>query len=197
MKEIQLLIDVGKELHARDWVPATGGNLSVRVDGGNILITRSGAHKGHLTFEDFLLLDIDGRILEGHGKPSAETLLHLMLYRGFPHVKCVLHVHSMSSTLISKLFDTQVVLDGYELLKAFDGINTHETRLIVPIFENSQDMQELYNLIHPSLREDMHAFILKAHGVYTWAKSVERALINLEALDFLFNCELKLLGVRA
>ena len=196
MKEVQLLIDAGKELHRRGWVPATGGNLSMRLEDGRVLITRSGAHKGHLTFEDFLYVDLKGNVLEGSGRPSAETLLHLMVYRRYPYVNAVLHVHSMSSTLISKLYDREVVLEGYELLKAFEGVKTHETRLVVPVFENSQDMENLYKLIYPSLMEDTHAFILRAHGIYTWAKSLERALINLEALDFLFECELKLMGVK-
>jgi len=188
------LIDIGKELHRRNWVPATGGNMSVKLEDGRFLITRSGSHKGYMTSEDFLVIDIYGNVLEGKGKPSAETLLHIMIYNAYPWAKAIMHVHSLFSTLISRLLDKEVVLENYELLKAFEGINTHQTVLRVPIFENSQDMHQLYNLIYPQLTQDMRAFILRSHGVYTWASSIERAYINLEALDFLFECELKLIG---
>ncbi len=188
------MIDIGKELHRRNWVPATGGNMSVKLEDGRFLITRSGSHKGYMTSEDFLVIDIYGNVLEGKGKPSAETLLHIMIYNAYPWAKAIMHVHSLFSTLISRLLDKEVVLENYELLKAFEGINTHQTVLRVPIFENSQDMHQLYNLIYPQLTQDMRAFILRSHGVYTWASSIERAYINLEALDFLFECELKLIG---
>ncbi len=194
MREKNLLIEIGKELHKRNWVPATGGNLSVRLSENSILITKSGVHKGYMTSEDFLVVDFDGNVMEGKDKPSAETLLHIMLYKAYPWAKCVLHVHSLNSTVISRVFEKEVVLENYELLKAFEGINTHQAFLRIPIFDNSQNMYELYNLIYPHLTEDLRALILRSHGIYTWASSIERAYINLEAIDFLLECELKLSG---
>ncbi len=193
--EISELINIGRELHLRGWLPATGGNLSARLKEELICITASGSHKGHLTMEDFVFVDLRGNVLEGRGKPSAETELHLLVYRLFPEVRSVLHVHSLNSTLISRLSGDKVVLEGYELLKAFNGIRTHQTTLEVPVLENSQDMRELSKKVEEALREGpgTYGFLLRSHGLYTWGGSIREAYIRLEAFDFLFECELKLL----
>jgi len=193
-REISELIEIGRLLHSRGWLPASGGNLSVRLEDERVLITASGSHKGHLTREDFVVVNLKGEILEGSKKPSAETELHLLVYRLFPQVKSVLHVHSMNSTLISRLTREDIRLEGYELLKAFEGIKTHETSISVPVFENSQDMEELSKRIEKKLREEkVYGFLLRSHGLYTWGKSIREAYIRLEAFEFLFECELRLM----
>ncbi|MCS7195800.1 MAG: methylthioribulose 1-phosphate dehydratase [Aquificaceae bacterium] len=192
--EISELIDIGRSLHSRGWLPASGGNLSARVGKDLVLITASGSHKGHLTREDFVVVDLHGNKVEGSKKPSAETLLHLLVYRNFPEVNSVLHVHSVNSTLISRLSKENVNLKDYELLKAFEGINTHETSIQVPVFENSQDMKELSRRIEERLREGrFYGFLLRSHGLYAWGKSIREAYIRLEAFEFLFECELRLI----
>lgn len=170
--KISELIEVGRLLHSRGWLPASGGNLSAKVEENRILITASGAHKGHLTGEDFVVVDLEGKLLQGSKKPSAETLLHLMIYRNFSEVECVLHVHSVNSTLLSRLVDGYVKLENYELLKAFDHIKTHETCTEVPVFENSQDIKELSQRVEQSLKgKNVYGFLLKSHGLYTWARA--------------------------
>lgn len=192
--EISELIEIGRALHARGWLPASGGNLSARLDNTRVLITASGSHKGHLTREDFVVVNLEGELLEGSKKPSAETLLHLAVYRTFPEVKCVLHVHSVNSTLISRVSKGDIWLEGYELLKAFEGIKTHKASICVPVFENSQDMEELSRLVEDRLKDGkFYGFLLESHGLYTWGKSIREAYIRLEAFEFLFECELKLL----
>lgn len=191
--EISELIEIGRILHSRGWLPASGGNLSVRLEDGTVLITTSGSHKGHLTREDFVNVDLDGRVIGSAKKPSAETLLHLLVYRIFPEVRSVLHVHSLNSTLISRISPGNVTLEGYELLKAFDGISTHNTSTVVPVFDNSQDMIELSHSVEKRLMaEPAYGFLLKSHGLYTWGRSIREAYIRLEAFEFLFECELRL-----
>ncbi len=186
------LIEIGQELHQRGWLPATAGNISARVE-DKIAISASGTHKGYLKKDDFVILDLDGNKIEGMGKPSAETLLHLEVYKHYPWVKSVLHVHSVNSTIISKVFN-KIELKDYELLKAFDNINTHEAKMNVPILENSQDMKTLSDILEGYLKsyENLQGFLLKAHGLYTWGKSIKEAFYKVEAFDFLFECELKL-----
>ncbi len=192
--EISELIEIGRLLHSRGWLPASGGNLSVRLQEDKVLITASGSHKGHLTREDFVVVSLEGGLLEGSKKPSAETLLHLVVYRTFPQVKSVLHVHSINSTLLSRLAEGDIELAGYELLKAFEGIRTHETSISVPVFENSQDMKELSQKVENRLKGgNFYGFLLRSHGLYTWGSSIREAYIRLEAFEFLFECELRLL----
>lgn len=195
--KVSELIEVGRLLHSRGWLPASGGNLSARLDDGRVLITASGSHKGHLTREDFVVLSLRGEVMEGSKKPSAETLLHLLVYRALPEVNAVLHVHSVNSTLISRVSGGDIWLEGYELLKAFDGIETHTAKLCVPVFENSQNMEELSGVIEKRFGDGgFYGFLLKSHGLYTWGRSIREAYIRLEAFEFLFECELKLILAR-
>ena len=191
------LIEAGRYLHNRNWVPATSGNFSARLSDGRIAITVSGRHKGYLTPEDIMLVDVSGTPLDGK-KPSAETGLHTALYRRFSDVNAVLHPHTISSVLASRLFQDQVVLEDHELLKVLRGIETHETRLNVPIFPNDQDIGRLATEVDEYLQEhgNSYGYIIAGHGFYTWGESVTEALRHLEALDFLFDLEIRLYGAK-
>jgi methylthioribulose-1-phosphate dehydratase len=178
-------------------VPATSGNFSARLGDGTIAITVSGKHKGHLQRDDIMLIDANGQALDGK-KPSAETLLHTSLYRRYPEINAVLHPHSINATLAARLFKTEVVLEDYELLKALSGIQTHQTRVTIPIFANDQNIPRLASAVEDYLERhgDIHAYIIAGHGFYTWGASVAQALRHLEALEFLFDCEIRLYGVK-
>ena len=192
------LIEAGRFIDSKGWVPATSGNFSARLANGNIAITVSGKHKGRLQIDDIMVIDADGLSLDDR-RPSAETLLHTSLYKRFPEAQAVLHPHPLHATLVSRLFGAEIALKDYELLKAFAGITTHESRLIVPIFPNDQDISRLAGVVgsYWDTHADCPAYIIAGHGIYTWGATVEQALCYLEALDFLFACELRLLGVKS
>jgi methylthioribulose-1-phosphate dehydratase len=191
------LIDAGRFIDSNGWVPATSGNFSARLPDGNIAITVSGKHKGHLQLEDIMLIDADANALDGK-KPSAETALHTSIYKRFSAAQAVLHPHSMSSTLVSRLFKHELVLENYELLKAFAGIDTHESRIVIPIFANDQNIPRLAQQVDDYFEKHtgVYGYIIAGHGLYTWGSSVAETLRYLEALDFLFTCELRLHGVK-
>ncbi|BBL60574.1 methylthioribulose 1-phosphate dehydratase [Methylomonas koyamae] len=191
------LIAAGRFIDSKGWVPATSGNFSARLADGNIAITVSGRHKGRLQTDDIMLIDPQGRSLDGK-KPSAETLLHTSIYRRYPDVQAVLHPHSVNATLTARLFQNEIVLEDYELLKALPGIDTHESRIVVPIFSNDQDIPRLAAEVEHYLdaHGDIHGYIIAGHGFYTWGASVDDALRHLEALEFLFDIEIRLHGVK-
>ena len=193
----QNLIEAGLFIDARGWVPATSGNFSARLDDGRIAMTVSGRHKGRLTPADIMLIDCEGRSLDGQ-RPSAETRLHTAIYRRYPAIRCVLHPHSPGATLLSRL-RTQgpLILENYELLKALGDIRTHETRVTVPIFPNDQDIDRLAGEGNRWIDRhgDIHAYIIASHGFYTWGRFVAEALRQVEALEFLFEIEARLHGV--
>ena len=190
------LIAAGCYIDSKGWVPATSGNFSVRLPDGTIAITVSGQHKGRLQLDDIMLIDRDATALDGK-VPSAETLLHTALYKRFPDIQSILHPHSLNATLISRLFKAEIVLENYELLKALHGITTHESRVVVPIFANDQNIPRLAECVEQYLDQHdvCYAYIIAGHGLYTWGSSVQETLRHLEALDFLFDCELRLHGV--
>jgi methylthioribulose-1-phosphate dehydratase len=190
------LCEVGRIIDSKEKVPATSGNFSVRLPDGTIAITVSGKHKGRLQIDDIMLIDADANSLDGK-KPSAETLLHTSLYKHFPEIGCVLHPHSINSVLVSRIFKNEIVLENYELLKAFNGIATHEARLVVPIFANDQDIPRLAAEVECYLErhQKCYGYVIAGHGFYTWGESVAETLRHIEALDYLFDCELRLYGV--
>jgi methylthioribulose-1-phosphate dehydratase len=178
--------------YTQGWVPATSGNFSVRR-GGRILITASGLDKGVLTPAGLLQVDLEGRVVSGEGKPSAETGLHLVLYRARPAAGAILHVHTVWNTLLSGILADagHAAITGYELLKGLSGAATHEHVERVPILRNSQDYTELKAQLAEALDEypETHGVLLSRHGLYTWGESVAEARRHLEALEFLFEVE--------
>jgi methylthioribulose-1-phosphate dehydratase len=191
------LCHAGSFINDKGWVPATSGNFSARLPDGTIAITTSGKHKGHLKAEDIMLIDSDANSLDGK-KPSAETLLHTSLYKRYSSIKAILHPHSINSILVSKLYSNPIVLSDYELLKAFNGITTHESRIEIPVFANDQDITRLAKVIDKYMEkiEICFGYIIAGHGLYTWGTSIPEALRHLEALDYLFDCEVRLYGAK-
>jgi methylthioribulose-1-phosphate dehydratase len=185
---------VGRRLDARGLAAATSGNYSSRVSDDRIAITASGSHKGHLGEADVMLVDCEGRSLD-HRKPSAETPLHVQLYRLYEQVEAVLHVHSVAAVALTRSQPnaTFLALEGYEMLKAFPGITTHKARVDIPIFDNSQDTPALGRCIAARLAEGPPppAYLIRGHGMNAWGKSLREAERVLEALEHLLACELQ------
>ncbi|MDH4582972.1 methylthioribulose 1-phosphate dehydratase [Pseudomonas sp. BN415] len=194
----QEIIEAGRFLYDRGWSPATSSNYSARLSATEALLTVSGKHKGQLGPDDVLATDMDGNSLEPGKKPSAETLLHTQLYRWKPEIGAVLHTHSVNATVLSRLtLADSLVFADYELQKAFCGISTHESQVLVPIFDNDQDIARLAAKVQPWL--DQHAdcvgYLIRGHGLYTWGPRMSDALRQVEAFEFLFECELKTLSI--
>jgi methylthioribulose-1-phosphate dehydratase len=192
--EIEALCATARWCYERGWVPATSGNFSV-LDraAGRMLISPSGLDKGRMTTADLLVTDLEGRTDDSAKKPSAETGLHVVIYRLRPEAGAILHVHSIWNTLLSGRFAElgYVPLKEYELLKGLSGVTTHEHEERVPVLHNSQDYGELALKLGEALRifGDAHGVLLSRHGLYTWGKSVVEARRHLEALEFLFEVE--------
>ncbi|AKC88426.1 methylthioribulose 1-phosphate dehydratase [Pseudoxanthomonas suwonensis] len=200
-KRAESIIANVRELSQLGWTPATSSNFSLRLDGAHAAITVSGRDKGKLVEDDIMVVDFDGRAVGRPLKPSAETLLHTQLYRRFPDIGCVLHTHSLVQTVASRLYAGagHVRLEGYELLKAFEGNSTHEAAIDVPVFANTQDMNVLAAQVDALLdRQSLWGYLIDGHGLYAWGRTMAEARRHLEAFEFLFGCELELrkLGVR-
>jgi len=190
-----------RELAALGWTPATSSNFSMRVDAEHAAITVSGRHKGRLDRNDIMLVDLDGHAVGTEARPSAETALHMQIYRRRPEVRAVLHTHSRTQSVASRLFagDGVIRLQGWELQKAITGYHTHESTLEIPVFPNTQHMPELVAQVDEWLDagKPLHAYLIDGHGIYTWGRDMAEAQRHLEALEFLLGCELDLKKLRA
>jgi methylthioribulose-1-phosphate dehydratase len=190
------IVQVGAELAARGWTPATSSNFSMRIDISHVAVTVSGRNKGELTSSDILALNLDGRSKISDLRPSAETPLHVQIYRRMPTTGAVLHTHSHNQTVASRLYARQGVLTlrGWELQKAITGFTSHAAVLEIPVFENSQNMAEIETKVDAWLDagKPLHAYLIEGHGLYTWGNSMDDAKRHLEALEFMLACELDL-----
>lgn len=186
------IIRAGNWLDSKGWAPATGGNYSIRLGGHEMAITVSGVHKGRLAPEHIMRADFAGRALDGK-KPSAETLLHCGLYKMFPQVGAVLHTHSVPCTVLTRVLGDHITLEGYELLKVFPAIQTHEAVVRIPIFDNSQDMVELQARVETLFKQHPQtpAYLIRGHGLYAWGRDMEHVMCVVEGLEFLLSCELE------
>ena len=179
-------------MDARGWVPATAGNISVRLDRDRLAITRSGGHKGHLDALSIIEVDLDGQPAISGDRPSAETLLHCQIFRLFPQAGAVVHGHSVAGTVLSMVEPSPAIrLRGYELFKAFEGQATHAAELELRLFANDQDMRRLAGVIAPHLAGCKLGYYIRGHGAYVWGATMDAALHRLEALEFLLSCELE------
>ncbi len=186
------IIRAGRRMDRFGWVPGTAGNISHRLPGGQVALTRSGGHKGFLDTNSVIAVDLGGRVVRGSGRPSAETMLHTQIYAEFAHASAVLHGHSVAATVLSMTTDSaSMQFSGFELLKVFEGQQTHDATLTLPILDNDQDIAGLCTRVAPLLPSMTMGYLIRGHGVYIWGPSMETALARLEGLEFLLACALE------
>jgi methylthioribulose-1-phosphate dehydratase len=193
------IITVTRELAARGWTPATSSNFSVRLDERHAAVTVSGRDKGRLGEDDVMVVDFAGRAVGTDKRPSAETVLHTQLYERLPEVGCVLHTHSLSQTLASRLYAGagHIRFEDYELIKAFPGQETHEAAMDLCVLPNNQHIPTLAAQVDVLLdKGPMWGYLIDGHGLYAWGRDVFEARRHLEAFEFLISCELEMRKLR-
>ncbi len=192
------LAATAREFHARGWAPATAGNYSAVLarDPLRLVVSASGADKASLDASRFVTVDSDGRRLEGSGRPSDETALHLAVVaaRG---AGAVLHTHSIWGTVLSQEAPGgEVAITGLELLKGLAGVETHEHVERVPVIANTQDYARLSASVTKALAAypGCHGLLLRGHGLYAWGEDLAEARRHVEALEFLFEVVARMQG---
>lgn len=183
------MIAAGHLFHGYGWLPATGGNFSARLNDDRMLITASGNHKGELREADFLVATLAGQPLEAGRKASYETRLHTQVYRRHAAVGAVLHTHSPANTVLSRRYE-QIALSNYELLKVLPGAPDPQATVVIPVFQNDQDIARLSATVdaHMVKQPETPAYLIAGHGLYAWGATVVQARYCIEALEFLLEC---------
>jgi len=186
------VIDTGRRSAERGWVPATSGNFSVRSTDGHIAITRSAVDKGALGLADILRQPIAQPLLPGS---SAEAGLHVRLYADHKDVGAVFHTHSFAASVLGRRHVAQgaIILEGWEMQKALQGVRTHEARVVLPIFANTQDIEALAEEVATRFAQTpaqtllAPGYVIAGHGLYAWGADAPQAWRHLEALDVLLG----------
>lgn len=101
LEEKKKIIDAGIKLDRYGLISLAGGNVSMRMPTGEILVTPSGMIYEDMEPDDVLVMDIDGNIIEGTNKPSSDTPGILYIFKHRPDVMATIHTHQPYATAIS------------------------------------------------------------------------------------------------
>lgn len=202
-------------VHARGWCDGTGGNFSCvwQREPLQLLMAPSGVDKGTVKPADLIVVDQIGQVVQGEGRASAETPLHLEIIRRCD-AGAVLHTHSPAATLLSRWAlkaptgslgvvrtpHVALALSGLEMLKGLEGTTSHEEQVLLPVLANDQDLVRLSSLASDLLPAAPHGLLIAGHGLYAWGADLFRAKRHLEVLEFLLDqrwreLQLQALGV--
>ena len=171
---VQEMIAAGRRLDALGYVPATDGNLSVRLSSREILATVSGVKKGFLTPRDFTTIDPEGRPLRGGAAVSTEILMHLRIYSERPDAKAVVHAHPPTATGFA--------VAGIPLRECVlpEVVSTIGAVPLAPYATPSTD--KLPESIAPFLASH-NAILLANHGAVTFGPSLFQAMNRMETVE--------------
>ena len=165
------IIKVGKRLYDARLAVAKSGNLSVKLDADNILITATGTYLGQLNDSDIVKVNLGSGKYEGEIKPSSELPLHTLVYKNFP-AQVVVHCHpplingyfAVAKTLKAMSFETKFYLGDIPLIPQETPTVTSPELVISALKTN--------NLV-----------VLKNHGTVAIADKFQEALSITEALE--------------
>jgi len=169
-------------------VKYTWGNVSaIDRDSGLFVIKPSGVTYEGMTAQDMVVVDLDGRVVEGELNPSSDTLTHAVLYKHYPQIGGIAHTHSTWATIWAQAgLDVQAM--GTTHADTFygsvpcarfltekevnDGYEVETGKVIIETFEE----RGLDVLAVPGI-------LLQGHGPFTWGKDAKSAVMNSVVLD--------------
>jgi len=165
---------VGRWMYEREYIVACEGNLSARLGGGRILTTPTCMNKGMLEPEDLVVVDLEGRHLEGARKMSSEVLMHLLFYRMRPDVHAVCHAHPVTATGFAT---AGRALDQALLPEVVIGLGK------VPLVRyGTPGTPDLSAAIEPYV-EHYDALLLANHGAVTCGPDLLTAFYRMETVE--------------
>lgn len=169
------IIDIGQRLYHKNLLAAADGNISCRLDDGNILITPSGKSKAFVTVDDLAIMDISGNVIKG--KPSSESKMHLQIFRSCPEAKVVIHAHPPTAVAWSIAFPQDQELPTAamsELILALGAVP------IIPFARPGTEQMATHLLPHLPKRR---AMILARHGALSWGEDTQEAMNGIERIE--------------
>lgn len=166
-KEKKEVIKVGMQLDKYGLIALSGGNVSVKMKSGEILVTPSGMIYEDMVESDVLVVDIEGNMIEGQRKPSVDTKALLYIFKNRADVQAVIHTHQPYATAVGLVAD-ELPCNLTTLANATKG------PVKVCPFSSAASIQmgiETVDNLGDSL-----AVILKHHGVVSVGKNLKEAL---------------------
>jgi L-ribulose-5-phosphate 4-epimerase len=150
------------------------GHVSARISGTDlILIQPRDTSRAALTAGDVLVVDLNGKILEGEGPAPGETALHTELYRARPDAMAVCHGHPNISTIFSVVERPVVAMRNFAY-RFMDGVPIHSDTTHIRTPEQAQALAKTLG--------DCRVCLLRAHGTAMVAPSMQE--LFMDCLDF-------------
>ena len=166
-QEKQEMIETALEMKRNNLIALAGGNVSLRMPNGDIIITPSGMSYEIMTPDDMIVFDKDKNIIEGTRKQSVDTPALFYIFDNMPEVNAILHTHQPYSTAVG--------LVSYELPACLTTL-ANATRGAVTVAPYSPPGNLSMGQLTVDYIGDKLAVILKHHGVITVGKDLHEAL---------------------
>ena len=164
----------------------TWGNVSGFDRDRNLLVIKpSGIEYEYMTADDMVVVDIDGKVVEGNLNPSSDTPTHLELYRNFPDVGGIVHTHSTHATAWAQA-GRSIPAMGTTHADHFYGDIPCTRKLRPEEVRNDYELNtgkvivETFKTIDAS---SVPGVIVNDHGPFTWGKNAEEAVYNAIVLE--------------
>lgn len=173
----EMLVDRGRSLYERGYAHGSTGNLSVRLPGGDVLITPTGSCLGRLDPRAISKIDASGRHVDGD-LPSKEAFLHLAMYDERPQAGAIVHLHCTCAVAVSCMVHADVrnvlpPLTAYYMMRV-------GTLPLVPYFRPGD--RALADAVRTQARRHS-AVLLANHGPVVAANSLDAAMDAAEELE--------------
>ncbi len=180
MTENQLKLEIcqiGKRMYDSGFVAANDGNISVRMNSGQIITTPTGVSKGFMSPDMLLTVNMEGDVVAANGKwrPSSELKMHLRVYKERPDVKAVVHAHPPHATTFAI---ARTPLNRPLIAEAVVTLGC------VPVADYATPSTgEVPDAVAPYL-EHFDAVLLANHGALAWGENLIAAYHKLESVEF-------------
>ena len=164
----------------------TWGNVSgIDRESGLVVIKPSGVSYDGMTAEDMVVVDLQGKVVEGKWKPSSDTPTHLALYRAFPEMGGIVHTHSRGATSFAQA-GMPIPAMGTTQGDYFYG-DIPCTRKMTPEEIAGEYELETGNVIIETFQDidpmTIPAVLVHSHGPFTWGADAMNAVHNAVVLE--------------
>ena len=163
------LIQYAQLLWDRRLTSGSSGNLSLRLDHGDLLVTPTSRSFSHLRAEDLVRVAPDGAPRTHGQRPTSELPLHLAVYKVRPDIKCVVHTHPTFSVVWSKKGE----LFPRDTVGAMESLGTCAW---TPYRKNGT--QELADLCAAEFAAGVNVVVMERHGLTAVGPSLEEAFVQ-------------------
>ena len=174
------------DLAAKGMVIYTWGNVSgIDRASGLVVIKPSGVDYGEMRAEDMVVIDLEGRIVEGRYRPSSDTPTHLALYRKYPAIGGVTHTHSTFAAAFAQA-GLPIPAFGTTHADYFYGDIPCTRDLTAEEIETAYELNTglvIAETIGDADPLAVPGILVKNHGSFAWGKSAAESVYHAVVLD--------------